>query len=132
MVHWRMAACSLQLLSGFGKVQDTAKLLVFSKEIRIEKGVRQGDTLSPNLFTAALEEIFKRTITQKGIRVNGVQLNNLRFADDIILFAENIEDLHQMLTSLDEEGKKDGMKINKKITKIMCNNHTKHKNPKSR
>ena len=59
-----------------------------------------------------------------------MQLNNLRFSDDIVLFAENIEDLQQMLTSLDEEGKKDGMKINKKKTKIMCNNYTKHKNPK--
>ena len=31
-----------------------------SGKIKIMKGVRQGDTLSPVMFTAAVEEIFKR------------------------------------------------------------------------
>ena len=92
-----------------------------SRKFKILKGVRQGDTLSPVLFTAALEEIFRRMETETGIKINGELLSNLRFADDIILFAENEEQLERMLNDLNTEGKKDGMKINKKKTKIMCN-----------
>ena len=55
-----------------------------NEKIRIMKGVRQGDTLSPVMFTAAVE-MFKR------INVNGVKLSNLLFVDDTILFAESEE-----------------------------------------
>ena len=47
--------------------------------------------------------------------------HHLRFADDIILFAESEDKLKEMLEELNNEGKKDGMKLNKKKTKIMCN-----------
>ena len=85
------------------------------------KGVRQGDTLSPVIFTAAVEEIFTRMNIEAGININGVRLSNLRFADDIMLFAESEEELKDMLVDLNNEGKRDGMKLNKKKTKIMCN-----------
>ena len=52
---------------------------------------------------------------------NGVRLSNLRFADDIILFAESEEKLKDMLEDLNNEGKTDGVKLNKKNMKIMCN-----------
>uniref|UniRef100_A0A3B3HG01 ribonuclease H n=1 Tax=Oryzias latipes TaxID=8090 RepID=A0A3B3HG01_ORYLA len=92
-----------------------------SRKIKIMKGVRQGDTLSPVMFTAALEEIFRRMEAEAGININGERMNNLRFADDIILFAEKEEDLSKLLNDLNKEGRKDGMKMNKKKTKIMCN-----------
>ena len=85
------------------------------------KGVRQGDTLSPVMFTAAVENIFMRMNIETGINIDGVGLSNLRFADDIILFAESEDKLKEMLEELNNEGKKDGMKLNKKKTKIMCN-----------
>ena len=74
------------------------------------KGVRQGDTLSPVMFTAAVEEMFKRVNIEAGININGVRLSNFRFADDIILFAESEEKLKDMLEDLNNEGKRDGMK----------------------
>eukprot|EP00795_Rhopilema_esculentum_P008762 gene8762-biopygen9749 len=92
-----------------------------SRKIKIMKGVRQGDTLSPVMFTAALEEIFRRMEVEEGININGEKMNNLRFADDIILFAENEEDLSKLLNELNKERRKDGMKMNRKKTKIMCN-----------
>ncbi|MEE4247402.1 MAG: reverse transcriptase domain-containing protein [Kangiellaceae bacterium] len=98
-----------------------------SKKVSIMKGVRQGDTLSPVLFTAAVEEIFKRVDVENGININGEKLSNLRFADDVILFAESEEGLEELLNSLNIEGKKDGMRINKKKTKTMCNEAAKRK-----
>ena len=85
------------------------------------KGVRQGDTLSPVIFTSAMEEIFKRANIETGIKINGERLSNLRFADDIILFAESEKQLEEMLKYLKREGKNDGMKMNEKKTKIKCN-----------
>lgn len=93
-----------------------------SGTIEIERGVRQGDTLSPILFTAALEEIFKRAeLHRMGVNINGEKLSNLRFADDIVLFSNSEEELGKMLEALNREGKKDGMRMNKKKTKVMCN-----------
>ena len=83
--------------------------------------MRQGDTLSPILFTSALEEIFKRVEIEDGVNINGERQSNLRFANDIILFAENEKGLEKLLNVLNTEGKEDGMRMNKKKTKIMCN-----------
>ena len=85
------------------------------------EGVRQGDTLSSEMFTAAVEEIFERRNIEAGININGVRLSNLIFADDIVLFAESEEKLKDMLEDLNNEGKRDGMKPSKRKTKIMCN-----------
>ncbi len=48
----------------------------------IQRGVRQGDTLSPKLFNAGLEQVFRRLNWEnKGIQINGERLNHLRFAE---------------------------------------------------
>jgi len=57
-----------------------------SKPFHLGRGVRQGDTSSPKLFTACLEKIFRELPWEnKGLEIDG--LNHLRFADDIIVFA---------------------------------------------
>ena len=106
---------------GEAYAEGTAQMRRLGGEIKIMKGVHQGDTLSPVMFTAAVEGIFKRMNIEAGININGVRLSNLRFADDIILFEESEEKLKDMMEDLDIEGKRDGMKLNKKKTKIMCN-----------
>ena len=93
-------------------------------KVPIKKGVRQGDTISPKLFTACLQEIFKKlNWTNKGIKVGDEYLNNLRFADDIILFSETSGDLKTMVEELNRESLRVGLKMNKKKTKVMFNNY---------
>ena len=93
-----------------------------SDPFRLEKGVRQGDTSSPKLFTACLEMIFRNLDWEnKGIRIDGEYLSNLRFADDIALFAENLHDLQKMLDELNEESKKVGLYMNFSKTNVMRN-----------
>ncbi|CAD6191521.1 unnamed protein product [Caenorhabditis auriculariae] len=56
-----------------------------------------------------------------GININGKVLTNLRFADDIVIFANNTADLSTMLNDLNDVGKKIGLTMNQKKTQWMCN-----------
>ena len=50
-----------------------------------------------------------------GVNVAGVNINNLRYADDTVLLAENNTDLQELVTVIHDEGKRYGMEMN--ITK---------------
>ena len=83
-----------------------------SEKIRIKRGVRQGDTISPKLFTATLESIFRRLNWEnKGVKIDGEFLSNLRFADDIFLCTETPQELQKMLQELSDESRRMGLKI---------------------
>lgn len=92
------------------------------KPFPIKRGVRQGDPISPNMFTALLEHIFKNLNWSKlGININGEYLNHLRFADDIVLLSDNYQDLKYMLETLDEESQRCGLHMNANKTFVMTN-----------
>ena len=70
----------------------TTRLGNDSTKFIIPKGVRQGDTISPKLFTACLEKVFKdMDWSQNGIAIDGKSLNHLRFADDIVLISKTLQ-----------------------------------------
>lgn len=63
----------------------------------IGRGIRQEDTISLKLFNWALEGILKTLDwPDVGVNINGERLTNLRFADDIVLFTDNEEDLQNI------------------------------------
>lgn len=93
-----------------------------SSKFPIRRGVRQGDPISPKLFNAGLEEVFKRLQWDTvGLRVNGENISHLRFADDIVLISSDPVELQEMINQLNEESNKLGMKMNMKKTKVMFN-----------
>ena len=63
---------------------------------------------------AGLEE------TQAGIKIAGININNLRYADNTTLMAENEEDLKSLLMKVKEESEKIGLKLNIQETKIIA------------
>lgn len=98
------------------------RLHELTKEIPLRRGVRQGDNLSPKLFTAVLEDILKLMEWEDvGININGINLSHLRFADDLILFSENMQDLQGMIQDLYDASLDVGLKMNMSKTKIMSN-----------
>ena len=62
---------------------------------------------------AGLEE------AQAGIKIAGRNINNLRYADDTTLMAEN-EELKSLLVKVKEESEKIGLELNVQKTKIMA------------
>ena len=58
---------------------------------------------------------------QAGIKIAGRNINNLRYADDTTLMAENGEELKSLLMKVKEESEKEvGLKLNIQKTKIMA------------
>ena len=57
---------------------------------------------------------------QAGIKIAGRHINNLRYADDIILKAESKEKLKSFWMKVKEESEKAGFKLNILKTKIMA------------
>ena len=55
---------------------------------------------------------------QTGIKIVGRNINNLRYADDTILMAENKEELKSLLMKVKEESEKVGFKLNIQKAKI--------------
>ena len=57
---------------------------------------------------------------QAGIKIDGRNINNLRYTDDITLMAESEEELKSLLMKVKEESEKVGLKLNIQKTKIMA------------
>ena len=57
---------------------------------------------------------------QSGIKIARRNINNLRYADDTTLMAENEEELKSLLMKLKEESEKVGLKLNIQKIKIMA------------
>ena len=57
---------------------------------------------------------------QAGIKIARRNINNLRYADDTTLKAENEKELNSLLMKVKEENEKVGLKLNIQKTKIMA------------
>ncbi|GFO36468.1 katanin p60 ATPase-containing subunit a-like 2, partial [Plakobranchus ocellatus] len=90
-----------------------------SKFQNIKRGVRQGCVLSPDLFSLYSEIIMRNLEGHPGIKIGGSNINNLRYADDTVLIAENEKDLQQLLDIVKEESEKKGLELNRKKTEVM-------------
>ena len=57
---------------------------------------------------------------QVGIKIDGRNINNLRYTDDTTLMAESKEELKSLLLKVKEESEKVGLKLNIQKMKIMA------------
>ena len=105
---------------------STLKLHRESDKINLQTGVRQGDNISPKLFTACLQDAIINKINWegKGINIDGEHLSHLIFADDIVLVAKSPEELESMLTDIHLASKPVGLSMNLNKTKVMLNETT--------
>jgi len=74
-----------------------------SEWFRVKKWVRQGCLLSPYLFSILAEMVMRETLDefQGRLQIGGRMITNLRYADDIILFATSKAELQELVDRLD-------------------------------
>lgn len=90
-----------------------------SEEFEVGTGVRQGDGLSPLLFNIALEDALQRVRgTNIGVEV-GSKVNILAFADDVVILAEDKEDMEELTRIFIRETELMGLRVNDDKTKYM-------------
>ena len=85
--------------------------------------MKQGDVISPLLFNAGLEAAIRRwksKLGQQGLRVDtGERLTNIRYADDLMIYARSCSELCDMMEKLMAELAEVGLSPNTDKTKIM-------------
>ena len=105
-LYWNQRAC----IRNDNEVSDFAE---------IKRGVRKGCIMSPSLFNLYTESISKSTEGMPGINISGNIVNNLRYADDTVLFADNEQDFQNIVDTIHRQSKEFGLDINVKKTKTM-------------
>ncbi|XP_039287770.1 uncharacterized protein LOC111047670 [Nilaparvata lugens] len=107
----------------YGNMKSEFSLRGKSRVMQVNRGLRQGDIPSAKIFNAVLEKsLMKLQWQERGININGVKLNALKFADDIVIVGNDTEEVCGMLKDLIEVTKKIGMKVNFDKSKVMTYN----------
>lgn len=104
------------------RVQDQ-----LTEQIEISRGVRQGCVMSPDLFNLYSEHILRNIKELEGIRVGGININNIRYADDTVLIATTEEDLQNLVDRVVEVSAGKGLMINNDKTRSMVISKTSEK-----
>ena len=94
---------------------------VLSEWFSVSKGVRQGCVMSPYLFNIVAEMTMREALAdfKGGFKIGGRKVNNLRYADDIVLVTTTPAELQELLSRVADSGKRFGLVINKEKTKVM-------------
>ncbi|KAL0879258.1 hypothetical protein ABMA27_003038 [Loxostege sticticalis] len=91
-----------------------------SEEYQLECGVRQGGLTSPSLFNlymnGLIDELSK---TNVGCHINGVCVNNISYADDMVLLSPSAGALKQLLTICESYAVAHGLRYNAKKSELM-------------
>ncbi|GBP27535.1 Retrovirus-related Pol polyprotein from type-2 retrotransposable element R2DM; Endonuclease [Eumeta japonica] len=115
----------------YEKCTSRVKLETTGPTFPVERGVRQGDPLSPRIFIAILETALgDLDWSKKGLYIKGKYLSHLRFADDLVLFSESSSQLQVMIEDLCKTSRQVGLEINISKTKLMSNDTKKDINLK--
>ena len=79
----------------------------------VKCGLRQGCVLSPLLFIIVMDNIKKRANQEEN------SIEELMFADDLVLIAGDQIRLQEMVSNIDQQCKKYGMRISRDKTEVM-------------
>jgi len=79
--------------------------------IKLQRGVKQGDPLSPTIFNLITEPLLIKLEDMKGYQVGGQTVSSLAFADDQILLTRKEEQASTMVNVVEQYLEDLGMKL---------------------
>ena len=108
--------------SAYTAIADTDGGKVRSKKFQINRGVVQGDIVSPLYFILALQLILERhdTDEDKGVQFGGHTVHTLGYADDAALIDKTVAAATKRITAIAQGSRRDAdMEISKAKTEVM-------------
>jgi len=93
---------------------------ILSREVQVNTGLRQGDTLSPIIFNLVLEKVVRmmNISPDEGVKRDGTSISILAYADDIVLLGNNINTVKSMCERLITAAKEWDCKLTKRKQNI--------------
>jgi hypothetical protein len=89
----------------------------YTEEFRVESGVKQGDPLSPTLFSLVIDTVIRKLDLRGNISSRLRQLT--AYADDILITARTRQSLNDKFQQLKNNCMEIGLIINEKKTKYL-------------
>ena len=125
--YWLISNSLLDLIKDVNIIaairSDHSAILLHLQEIEeCQRGVRQGDPLSPYLFLIAIEIMAISIRTDEnieGIKIGEDETRSLFYADDVTATLANISSVEKVIQILNDFEKCSGLKMNLSKTKAM-------------
>lgn len=93
---------------------------VHSDVYRLECGVRQGGLSSPRLFNLYMNRLIEElSSTNIGCHIDGICINNLSYADDMVLLSPSISALRRLLHICETYAAAHGLRYNSKKSELL-------------
>ncbi|XP_063532851.1 uncharacterized protein LOC134743390 [Cydia strobilella] len=87
---------------------------------RLECGVRQGGLSSPRLFNLYMNRLLEElSSTSVGCSIDGVRVNNISYADDMVLLSPSVSGLISLLRKCESYAEAHGLKYNANKSEFM-------------
>ncbi|GBO45524.1 Retrovirus-related Pol polyprotein from type-2 retrotransposable element R2DM [Araneus ventricosus] len=71
-----------------------------SEPVRPTRGVRQGDPMSPLLFLMVFDRVLSSIPDYEGFHIEGKKINHIAFADDLVLMADSMIGLNNIINKI--------------------------------
>ena len=75
--------------------------------------------LSPDLFSLCSQVVMDAMVDMEGVNVGGLNIKNIRYADDTVLIADTADKLQRLVDKLNVECNRVGLKIGIGNTEVM-------------
>lgn len=106
-------------------LKGTSKIIFngcLSEELKIDRGVPQGETLSPFLFILAIDPLLNTIQNDesiKGVKTGNKRVKVMAYADDLVLISKTREDLEKMLKHVRTYENASNAKLNEKKSQLL-------------